>query len=248
MNARAQVPPYALLLLGALIATGLARGGLDSIAGRPIWVRPLVVACLVLPWTFGLAALLRLGGLRPMRDLVPVVVAFVATGCLLVLLASLTFSGPEFPFIVLQALAGSAAVIGAAALLEGRTRLAMTSAAFPVLIAAWSLGAAAVAAGGAVRVADGRDYCIARHGGPAIRGWPELRGVALYTDRTGYKSTSRWFFHAILLVEDGDKDAAFNWSPRRMRWEMLERPERLIEPVRGSCEPSPAFLRRLATL
>ena len=245
MKASVRVQGIAALLLGSIIVAGLARGWWDDLDSLPRWTRLIAAVCLIPPWTFASAAFLRLAGLSPIQHLVRPAVGFVATGSLLAILVSAALSGPGFPFAVVQSSAASGAVIGAAALLEGRMRLALATAVFPTVIAIWSLGSGAAAASGASLIADGRDYCLARQGGPPVRRWAELRGIALYTDRTGYKSTSRWYFHAVLLVDDAGGGSSFNWSPRRLRWERLEYPERLIEPVRGSCEPSPAFLRHL---
>lgn len=245
MKPRVRAQGIAALLLGSVIVAGLARGWWDDLDSLPGWIRLIAVICLIPPWTFAFAAFLRLAGLAPIPHLIRPAVGCVATGSLLIVVVSAALSGPGFPFVFIQTLAASGAVIGAAALLECRMRLALATAAFPIVIAIWSLGSGAAAASGANLIADGRDYCVAGHGGPPVRSWAELRGVALYTDRAGYKSTSRWYFHAVLLVDDADGGASFNWSPRRLRWERLEYPERLIEPVRGSCEPSPAFLRQL---
>ena len=88
-------------------------------------------------------------------------------------------------------------------------------------------------------IADGSPYCIAHH-------WPdtpvealhELRGFSFYTEETGYKSTSEWYFHGLMIVDYPEEQKVYNWSPRRWRFDQVERPDGLIAHVRNACVPS----------
>jgi hypothetical protein len=69
-----------------------------------------------------------------------------------------------------------------------------------------------------------------------------LRGTRLFTTFTGYKSTSRWYFHAVLIV-DGEKGREYwNWSISRMRFERFYNPHRFVERPTHVCQPTPLFL------
>lgn len=132
----------------------------------------------------------------------------------------------------------------------------------PIVAAiAWSLGSGVATAVQAYSIADGRPYCIATTGAGKtehlagglfsygeIRGLEELRGVRLYTQKTGYKSTSHWYFNAVLVVGDKEPLEYWNWSVHRMRFERFVEPDRFIRTVKGACRPVDSFLARLPWL
>ena len=117
----------------------------------------------------------------------------------------------------------------------------------------WSVRSAISAADQAHSIAAGRPYCIAtpeaassgRSYGP-ICGVEELRGVRLYTWATGYKSTSHWYFHAVLVVGEAAPFEYWNWSIRRMKFERFIEGPRLVVTVKSACEPVESFLSRLS--
>ncbi|WP_196223449.1 hypothetical protein, partial [Roseibium sp. RKSG952] len=87
-------------------------------------------------------------------------------------------------------------------------------------------------------IADGSPYCIAHHGrGSEISGFSDLRGFSFYTEKTGYKSTSEWFFHGLMIVNFPDGEAVYNWSPRGWRFDQIADPGVFIEPVGNACVP-----------
>lgn len=75
---------------------------------------------------------------------------------------------------------------------------------FAGFAAAWSLSLVPAVVIRTNQVADGHPFCLARHG-PAepIESFWELRGFSFYTTWTGYKSTSTWYYHGILIVDRG---------------------------------------------
>lgn len=88
-------------------------------------------------------------------------------------------------------------------------------------------------------IADGAPYCIAEHSKNApIEAVRDLRGFSFYTTATGDKSTSKWYFHGLMLVDHPDGQRVYNWSPGRWRFDPVERPDAMIEPVRNVCAPS----------
>ncbi|MEM7177960.1 MAG: hypothetical protein AAF503_09660 [Pseudomonadota bacterium] len=83
----------------------------------------------------------------------------------------------------------------------------------------WSLSSGIRAAWSAYDVADGHAFCIGYHGpDKPLRALSDLRGGWMWTDHSGYKIGSKWYFHAILIREDGE---IYNWSHRKFRFERL---------------------------
>lgn len=116
----------------------------------------------------------------------------------------------------------------------------------------WSWAVFAAASSGAASIAGRDPYCIAnaRAERPDYRPIASvllLRGSHLFTDRTGYKDTSRWYFNGLLLVRREEGIAYYNWSIRSWRFDRLPA-DRFIAPIRGACEPRPGFLRSLLGL
>ena len=87
-------------------------------------------------------------------------------------------------------------------------------------------------------VSNGSRMCVAHHlPSPDIGSIWELRGFRFYTTATGYKRTSNWYFHAIMAVDGPEGRQYYNWPPRKFRFDLIERPERLMVPVWGLCDP-----------
>ncbi len=118
-----------------------------------------------------------------------------------------------------------------------------------LLVSGWSVAVLAAATASATSLAAGRPYCIAATGGPKdyspITSVLQLRGTHNYTELTGYKDTSRWFFNGILIVEAADGLEHYAWSYRQWRYVRLPAPNRYIVPFGGACQPRPAFLASL---
>ncbi|WP_372624297.1 hypothetical protein [Falsiroseomonas sp.] len=110
----------------------------------------------------------------------------------------------------------------------------------------WSWAVFAAALHGALRITGDDPYCIADTHDDARDYRPigsilALRGSHLYTDRTGYKDSSRWFFNALLLVQRKEGVAFYAWSYSAWRFEPL-RSQRFIVPIADACSPEPGFL------
>ncbi|WP_172978460.1 hypothetical protein [Ruegeria sp. THAF33] len=88
-------------------------------------------------------------------------------------------------------------------------------------------------------IADGAPYCIAEHSKNApVEAVRDLRGFSFYTTATGYKSTSKWYFHGLMIVDHPDAQRVYNWSPGRWRFDLVERPDAMLVSVRNVCVPS----------
>lgn len=88
-------------------------------------------------------------------------------------------------------------------------------------------------------IASGSPYCIGHHAPDSpVSAIHALRGFSFYTEETGYKSTSEWLFHGLMVVDGPNAQRIYNWSPRRWRFDLVERPDKLIRPVRNVCIPS----------
>lgn len=118
---------------------------------------------------------------------------------------------------------------------------------FPVLVGVWSLAMVPLAYSSAVEISSERAFCIGEHSPikkelPSIAG---LRGLSFYTTRSGYKVGDTWYFHGLLLVEDNGATSVYNWSPRNMEFQAVERPNSLIASPFSACEPRKKFLQQL---
>ncbi|MEP5758804.1 MAG: hypothetical protein ABJ327_05710 [Litoreibacter sp.] len=120
----------------------------------------------------------------------------------------------------------------------------------PVLVGVWSLAAAPVTYFKAKHIAGDRPYCIGAHSHveEELISLFALRGLNFYTTRSGYKFNSSWYFHGVLLVYQEDGLEVYNWSPRAMRFDKVEKPDLLLVRPTLSCQPRNDFLRNLSVI
>lgn len=113
----------------------------------------------------------------------------------------------------------------------------------------WSLSAAWIVTSSAKTLANGRPFCVAHHDrGEAVQRLADLRGLSFYTIVSGYKETSRWYFHGLLLISDSSGLIAYNWSPRKLRFDLLERPEIQFASPLSACTPRQGFWNNVSTI
>ncbi len=109
---------------------------------------------------------------------------------------------------------------------EGRRILQRGALVLVLVLPVWSLSSAAMLQFQARSLADGRAYCIGTGWWgdtyPRVEGFWQTRGISLFSRGTGYDGRPL-VFHAVLDVE-GEAEV-WNWSKRRMRFELIERPE-----------------------
>lgn len=248
-NAR---PGRITLVMAGLIAAGYADLEPLSVLNGPripaVFVAALwgVIIAPFLPLACALMA--RYAPLR-----LPGVVLVAGTICTAVLGALITLIAmmdgiSAFVFLegstLTLAVAGGLQMLGGTA---GSRKIAALLMALPTLTGLWSLATVPAVALSALRLADGRPYCIGHHGvqGP-LESWAELRGLSLYTTRTGYKSTSHWYLHAVLIVQEKGGTSVWNWSFGAMSFTPLPHPGRLLVSAGSECTPEPGFLAALA--
>ncbi|WP_299800138.1 hypothetical protein [uncultured Ruegeria sp.] len=119
------------------------------------------------------------------------------------------------------------------------SRVAKLGISVSTIAALWSLMTVPMILGQARFIADGSTYCIAHHSrNSPVETLHELRGFSFYTEKTGYKSTSEWFFHGLMIVDHLEGQKFYNWSPRRWRFDLVARPNLLFEPVSNVCVPN----------
>lgn len=118
------------------------------------------------------------------------------------------------------------------------TLITMLVAAVPAI---WSLLSVPIVLIQASRAAEGAPFCITEHkpfsksdGDPH---W-DLRAFSMYTMRSGYKDNSTWYFHGILVVDSGNGLRYFNWSPRRLRFDLIKYPRSFTASIEAFCQPS----------
>jgi hypothetical protein len=133
-------------------------------------------------------------------------------------------------------LATAATFIGAAShRMRPITTIAIT---LPTLAAVWSLASIPFTLASAHRIAAGAPFCIARHDAPgAITSLWDLRAFTFYTTASGYKDSSLWYFHGLLIAQRPAGPAYYNWSPRLLRFDPILRPADLNVPPMGACQP-----------
>jgi hypothetical protein len=106
----------------------------------------------------------------------------------------------------------------------------------------WSLGVAALVSYQSVKIANDKPYCLAIAAKEITSLW-QLRGADFYTTATGYKDSSRWYFHGLLKTYAGE----WNWSSRLLRFESLYAStsgDQDIDPD-GVCQPKKHFINGL---
>lgn len=120
----------------------------------------------------------------------------------------------------------------------------------PFVAAIWSLAAGVVIYRQAEQLSGGQPYCIAHHNDreDPVSSLADLRGLMFYTTFSGYKDSSHWYFHGLLLVGRGQHLNVFNWSPRHLRFDLLQKPQvQFIDP-RKACRPRLDFLKSLKAI
>ncbi len=174
---------------------------------------------------------------------------------LLLSLAAALFAGGGSGIVLLKGVLLTMAVVGCLLwtawdnLSRRDRRLARYALLIPAAVAVWSLICVPVVMAQASRVAQGAPFCMARHepGPSPVRSLWDLRGFSLHTTLSGYKDTSRWYFHGLLLAETPEGERFFNWSPRRMRFDPIDRPDLFVAGLRDACTPRDHFWRLLWT-
>ncbi|WP_122072624.1 hypothetical protein [Pseudophaeobacter sp. EL27] len=117
-------------------------------------------------------------------------------------------------------------------------RLAAVGVGLSSLLAIWSLLSVPAVLFQARAVAAGAPYCIAQHGpSRKVETLWDLRGFSFYTRVSGSKDSSGWYFHGVLTVEGAAGRQYFNWSPRHLRFDRIEHPDRFIASVQNLCSP-----------
>lgn len=241
---------YAALIGAAIIALGFVPiPYIDASLPNATW----------LEWTIAILPLIPFATLAlsiVSRRRMPVVFAAV--------LALVFLSAGAFVTFVLMALSGGGTEMvilhGTALTLACVTSVLLVSAVgqkarsvvfgvflIPVLVGVWSLAVVPLAYSSAVEISSDRPFCVGEHS-PIEKELPSimaLRGLSFYTTRSGYKIGDTWYFHGLLLVENEGETSVYNWSPRRMGFQVVEKPRLLIASPFSSCEPRKGFFEEL---
>ncbi|MEM7076378.1 MAG: hypothetical protein AAF484_14895 [Pseudomonadota bacterium] len=244
------VQRYAALFGAAIIAFGFIPVPLtDPSLPEATWFERFIAILPLMPF-----AVLALSVVS--RRKIPVVLAVV--------LALAFLSAGAFATLVLMALSGGGTELvllhGTALTLACTTSILLASAVrqtawsfafgvyvIPVLVGIWSLAMVPFAYSSAIELSANRAYCIGEHS-PIERELSSifgLRGLSFYTTGSGYKIGDTWYFHGLLLVDDDGDLNAYNWSPRGMRFDAVERPGSLIANPLAACQPRNGFLDEL---
>jgi hypothetical protein len=180
------------------------------------------------------------------------------------LFAAITFLFGLFLSLLSAALSGAG---GAVAFMHGATLTLAASASFlalcrgdmnssmgrsaivlmtiPAIAATWSLAAGGMLIASARAMSSDKPYCIALHGDrKSVSSLANLRGLSFYTTRSGYKDSSGWFFHGVLIVQDDVGKSVYNWSAKMLRFELLP-PKTFEDDPRYECVAQPDFISSL---
>lgn len=184
--------------------------------------------------TMGFAILFAIGG--TLISLLVAAVSGVGTSIVLIHGLSLTVAVSVSPLLL-------SAPPGLRALISGPF-LALIG---PMVVALWSLTSMIAIAWQANSLSENRPLCLALHSHDTdgIESFAELRGLSFYSTLSGLKSTSKWYFHGILIVDSAGKREVFNWSPRRMMFNKVEYPDRYTASPLNVCAPREDFLKTL---
>jgi len=201
---------------------------------------------------FAVLTLSSVSGRRMPVDLTVVLalVLFLAGAFATLVLAALSGGGTKM--VILHGTALTLACTTSILLVSGVSQKARSVAfgvyIFPVLVGVWSLATAPLAYSSAVEASANRAYCIGEHSliERELRSIFGLRGLSFYTTRSGYRIGDTWYFHGLLLVEDDNGLNVYNWSPRGMRFNVVERPRSLIVSPFAACQPRNRFLEGLS--
>ena len=220
----------------------------------PIWLNLLVWLVAISPLLPLMIALIHAALRAPANKLLSkgLAVLFGIWGTLISLLFA-AFSGTGTSIVLIHGLALTVAMVASLLLLsaprnssplKAKPLLAMIG---PTIVAIWSLASLGAIVWQARTLSGNRPYCLAPHTPSAsnIQSIAQLRGLAFYSTLSGYKSTSRWYFHGLLIVEKDGNREIYNWSPRRMRFDLVEHPERLVVPPTNACTPQEGFFKTL---
>jgi vacuolar-type H+-ATPase subunit I/STV1 len=202
---------------------------------------------------FALALLIAVRGARPLVLTAGLLAGLALFLGLLVSLVTALFSGGGAAVVLLKGVLLTMAAVGTLLwaarddLASRGRRLARHVLLIPAAAAAWSLACVPAVMAQASRLAQDAPFCVARHepGPSPVRSLWDLRGFSLHTAPSGYKGTSRWYCHGLLVVDSPEGERLFNWSPRRMRFDPIDRPDLFTASLQNVCTPQGRFWRSL---
>lgn len=244
-----------LIFLGFAVAPEFYPGSADgSVSSLLVFLWLVVVLPPICPLA---AAILRLTTSKRLRLRTGVVLAclIIPCGALLTLIAA-ALSGPGAAIVSIQgglltlAIASSILLMVRDAQNRFVGKLALFGISLSAAAAIWSIASIFAVTIQSEHIARGDPFCVAHHGGyqGPITSFAKLRGFEFYTTRSGYKSTSRFFFHGVLRVETSEGNAYYNWSPRRFRFDPVPNEANFIVSLRSSCTPQADFWGRVSLI
>lgn len=241
---------YAAFIGAAIVALGFIPVPLvDPSLPKATWFE----------WTVALLPLMPIAILAlsfVVRREMPVVLAAVCASAIFAAGALITFflmalSGGGTELVVLHGvsltLACAACILLVSDVGKRAKSMVLSVCLIPVLVGVWSLASAPLAYANAIEISSNRAFCVGEHSpiekelGSIIG----LRGLSFYTTRSGYKIRDTWYFHGLLLVEGDGEIVVYNWSPRYLEFQAVERPQQLIASPFGSCVPRKEFFQEL---
>jgi hypothetical protein len=202
-----------------------------------VWAVPLVVVAL---------AFVRLYRARPASHWISQVSAlfvFIFGGILAILSGALAGTGSDIVLTqgILLVFALTASLLWQAYGHLGKREVyvALVGMGLAASGACWSLATVPAVIIQANQIAGGAPFCIGAHGRTtSIESLWDLRGFSFYTTATGYKDTSRWYFHGVLVVQTKAGRRYFNWSPRSFSFHPVPNFKGIAGSSNKECSPS----------
>ncbi len=239
------------LAAALLIAVGLAPGpaSLWALINAPPEdsnIKWLIVALALSPYLPLVIVLLSLRSRPIIRPLLAALLDYIAFFVgLFFTLAAAAFTGAGALIILMYGMALTIAVsttmrvLAWHALTRRHRASLMIDMTFPVLAAIWSLAAIPIISLSARSIAAGAPYCITSHFRPqTVTSLSGLRGFFFYTTASGGSDDSRDYFHGLLIVQSPDGPKVYNWSPRRLRFDLITRPHNMAVIIPNTCPPA----------
>ncbi len=253
MTIHSKVNSFAALAGASLIAFGFGPIPFtDTVLPRATWYEYCVSVLPILPLLIVTLCLLSHRHIPAILAIVLALLVAVIGGLITLVLLALSGAGTEMVTLHGTALTVTISSCIVLASTCGRIVKIIASGLFLLTVCAglWSLAMAPFAYAKASEIASERSFCIAAHS-PVERELTSLlglRGFSFYTTLSGYKLGDAWYFHGLLLVDDGDDLEVYNWSPRSMSFNRLDEPRLMIASPFKACQPRDDFLKNLPVI
>jgi len=237
---------YIILICAAVLLLGFTPAPIfpESFTNSPLWLQALLLPIGLAPVFPLVMVAIRLSLTKPLsRKLVLIFARLLVFAGILLSIVISAFSGLGSTIALFHGLALTIGVVAGILTLSinklnSPSKRLVALWVIPTIIAIWSLATVPTMLIQANHIANNRPFCVAKHDDKTeITHLTQLRGLSFYSTSSGYKDTSRWYFHGLLLVKAANGLEAYNWSPRRMTFYRIENPRKFFINPLNACKP-----------